>query len=119
MGAPDEGGPARVPSKKNVSFAIRSRQEFCQALKVEKGPPDDGVKRSLFQRAVGYTLGIALGHDRPGPCGRVCCERMCNETRLRCLKAGAGAGALPITGNIRVVPARARDDDEAGDYWLM
>lgn len=29
--------------------------EFCQALVVGKGQPDERVKRSLYQRAVGYT----------------------------------------------------------------
>ena len=30
--------------------------EFCQALVVGKGQPDERVKRSLFQRAVGYSF---------------------------------------------------------------
>src|SRR6476660_4213407 len=29
--------------------------EFCQALKVAKGNPDDRVERSLYLRAVGYS----------------------------------------------------------------
>ena len=29
--------------------------EFCHALKVGKGPTDDRVERSLYQRAVGYS----------------------------------------------------------------
>jgi hypothetical protein len=30
-------------------------RDFCQALKVGKGPTDDRVERSLYQRAVGYS----------------------------------------------------------------
>jgi hypothetical protein len=30
-------------------------REFCNALKVGKGAPDDRVERSLYQRAVGYS----------------------------------------------------------------
>jgi hypothetical protein len=30
-------------------------REFCNALKVGKGPADDRVERSLYQRAVGYS----------------------------------------------------------------
>ena len=41
---------------------------ICQAFKVEKGPADDRVERSLFQRAVGYTFD-ATGAEGDGARG--------------------------------------------------
>ena len=33
-----------------------TQRDFCQALKIGKGPADDRVERALFQRAVGYSF---------------------------------------------------------------
>jgi hypothetical protein len=38
-----------------VTTVTSQQREFCNALKVRRGPAEDRVERSLYQRAVGYT----------------------------------------------------------------
>ena len=47
--------------------------EFCHALKVGKGPTDDRVERSLYQRAVGYSYSTEKIFHHQGTITRAQC----------------------------------------------